>query len=277
MNTYESTPVIAREETVPETRERIVIKCGGSIVGRLTDDFYKSIREMQLAGYAPVIVHGGGPDIDVMLQRLQVPSEFVNGLRKTDARVMDVVEMTLSGIVNKKLVRKLNECGIQAVGLSGCDGRLLEAEPIDEERLGFVGKVAKVNEPLLRALLDQEIVPVLAPIGFHPSGERYNINADTAAAGVAAAIGAEKLAFVTDVPGILKGSKCLASATEREIADMIDDGTITGGMIPKVQAALDCLKQRVREVMIVSGETKVIQRGKIVGTAIYIEELEGRR
>lgn len=247
----------------------VVFKCGGSTVEQLSDGFFDSMKPLQEAGLAPVIVHGGGPAIEEMLTLLNVQSEFIDGLRKTDERVIKVVEMVLSGAVNNALVRKIGRAGLDAVGLSGCDSRLLEAVPLDEEKLGFVGEVSSVNTGLISNLLEQNIVPVIAPVGISASGKVYNINADTAAAAVALKLQAEKLLFVTDVAGILKDGEVVKSVTETKARQMIEDGTIDGGMIPKVTAALQSLKGDLDEVMIVDGKhAGIVSNGEMIGTTI---------
>lgn len=250
----------------------IVIKCGGSTIETLSDEFFNSVKRLQDEGYAPIIVHGGGPAIKRMLTRLNVKSEFVDGLRKTDEQVMKVVEMVLSGSVNKTLVRKLGQTGIDAIGLSGCDSHLIETVPRDQEKLGFVGEVTDVNTELMLDLLARGIVPVIAPVGISASGDCYNINADTAAGAIALHLGAEKLLFVTDVPGILKNDVLIETITEREVHDLIADGTIYGGMIPKVEAALKSLQGDLQEVMITSADAEIVKDGKLIGTAIQKEE-----
>lgn len=247
----------------------IVLKCGGSTIEQLSDGFFKSVKQLKEVGYAPVIVHGGGPAIQRMLTKLDVQSEFVDGLRKTDERVMEVVEMVLSGSVNNALVKKVGQAGLEAIGLSGCDSRLLEAVPLDQEKLGFVGEVSNVNSGLIFELLKQNIVPVIAPVGISASGKSYNINADTAAGAIALKLKAEKMLLVTDVPGILKDNQLLKVVTEIDVKLMIEDGTIDGGMIPKVEAALKGLDGELDEAMIVDGQhTEMIRDGEIMGTAI---------
>jgi len=250
----------------------VVIKCGGSTIETLSDEFFNSVKRLQDEGYAPVIVHGGGPGIKQMLTRLNVKTEFVDGLRKTDEQVMKVVEMVLSGSVNKTLVRKLGQAGIDALGLSGCDCHLIETVPRNQEKLGFVGEVTDVNTELILDLLARSIVPVIAPVGISVSGDSYNINADTAASAIALHLGAEKLLFVTDVPGILKNDVLIETITEREVHDLIADGTIYGGMIPKVEAALKSLQGDLQEVMITSADEEIVKNGKLIGTAIQREE-----
>lgn len=247
----------------------IVLKCGGSTVDQLSDHFYANICKLKQAGLKPIIVHGGGPAIKEMLDKLNIEADFVDGLRKTTEQVMDVVEMALSGTVNQGLVRKLNETGINSMGLSGSDGNLLKAEAIDLERYGFVGKINYVNTDLLMQLLDMDIMPVIAPVALSEDGTRFNINADTAAAAVARALDAKQLVFVTDVPGILHGEKLLESVTQEEIEEFIQSGVVHGGMIPKVRAALESLSDTLEEVMIVDGKQSTLATDtSLVGTVI---------
>ncbi|MBS4203475.1 acetylglutamate kinase [Lederbergia citrea] len=250
----------------------VVIKCGGSMIDSLSKDFYEGIREMQNNGYKPIIVHGGGPAINQLLEDLSIESEFVNGLRKTTDDVMNVVEMVLSGTMTNKLVRQLQKHGITSIGITGSDGGLMYAKAKDLENLGLVGEITHVNQDLLFNLISIGLVPVISPIAMSSDSEDYyNINADTAAAAVAVAVKAEKLLFVTDVPGVFKDSKIIEQATTIEIMSLIDDGTISGGMIPKVMAAIHSLEGGMNEVMIVSGQTHLLDGSKINGTTIQRE------
>lgn len=247
----------------------IVIKCGGSTLNELSESFFESIKELQKAGNKCVIVHGGGPEIKQMLAAVGVRSEFVNGLRKTTSEVMDVVEMVLAGKVNKGLVSKLQQQSVNALGLSGIDGDLLQAAPKDLEVLGYVGEVTKVNVELLHFLLEKNIVPVIAPIGSWVNGKRLNINADTAAGAVALQLQAKQLLFVTDVAGILKDGELLEELTVEEVQQLIEDGTIYGGMIPKVEAALQSMEGELKEVKIINGKYTVVKQcGEVIGTTI---------
>lgn len=257
-----------------------VIKCGGSTLAALPNAFFAELAQFQKEGYRPVIVHGGGPAISQALNRLGIHSEFVDGLRRTSAEVLDVVEMVLSGKINKEIVRRMLLNGAQAVGLSGTDGRLLTAEPVaNADRLGYVGEVTEVNADLLVSLSAAGYIPVVAPVGLGKDSQRYNINADTAAGAVASSLGADPFIVVTDVSGIageVDGEKqVLPSVTRSQIETMIESGEIYGGMIPKVRAALDCLSGSVKEVVIVNGAEpgvlgKVL-RGERIGTRIVSE------
>lgn len=254
-----------------------VMKCGGSTLAALPDSFYEQLQQLQDEGTVPVIVHGGGPAISGMLDKLGIESEFIGGLRKTDEAVLDVVEMVLAGQINKQIVRRLMQVGAKAIGLSGTDGGLIQAEPVSNAaQVGYVGNVAQVRAALLTGLIDMNYMPVIAPIGLDDTGQRYNINADTAAGAVAAHLGAEQLIVVTDVPGIMRntpeGKAVLPIVTTADIEEMIASGEIYGGMIPKVQAAMKCLEGGVQEVVIADGaESDVLRRlmaGEPIGTRI---------
>jgi acetylglutamate kinase len=247
----------------------IVFKCGGSSVNDLSEDFFDNIKALQHTGKKLVIVHGGGLDIEKMLEKLQLDYEFVDGLRKTTDEMMDIVEMVLSGNVNPALTRHFNASGIEAVGLSGSDLHLLTATPIDEAKYGQVGEVTGVNTKLIHALIEQNIVPVISPVAIDMTGKRFNVNADTAAGAVASALKAQQLVFVTDVDGILREGTLLEEVTTTDIEAMIADGTIYGGMIPKVKAAMKGLHGNVQEVMIVNGkESELKTTTTLAGTTI---------
>ncbi len=236
------------------------------------------MTRLQAEGEIPVIVHGGGPAISDTLGKLGIETEFVNGLRKTNEAVLDVVEMVLAGQINKQIVRNIQRFGANAVGLSGVDGHLIQAQPVaNAHEVGLVGDVTRVNAELIQGIVGMGYMPVIAPVGIGADGgQRYNINADTAAGAVASHLGVERMIVVTDVPGILKtvdGEKrVLPSATVREIDEMIASGDIYGGMIPKVRAAVQCIQGEVREVVIVNGsEPQVLSKvlkGEGIGTRI---------
>ncbi|MCT8140432.1 acetylglutamate kinase [Anaerobacillus sp. CMMVII] len=247
----------------------IVVKCGGSTLNELSDQFFSSMKLLKDLDLKPIIVHGGGPEINELLNKLQVTSEFVGGLRKTTEEVLEVAEMVLTGKVNKWLVTKFQKAGLTSIGISGCDASLLKALPINKEQLGFVGKVTSVNGEFLQQLLSINVMPVIAPIGIDDAGNHYNINADTAAGAVAESIKAKKMIFVTDVPGILKDNQLQKVVSISEITEMIEDGTIYGGMIPKVTAAAKCLQGHIDEVYIIDGKGKNLMDGReLVGTKI---------
>jgi len=255
-----------------------VIKCGGSTLAALPDGFFNDMRNLQQSGTVPVIVHGGGPAISETLAKLGIETEFVQGLRKTNEAVLDVVEMVLAGQINKEIVRKIQRSGAKAVGLSGVDGHLIHAQPVaNAAEVGLVGEVTAINAALIEGIIAMGYIPVIAPIGLGEDGsQRYNINADTAAGAVASFLGVERMIVVTDVPGILKtidGEKrVLPTVTIQEIETMITTGEIYGGMIPKVRAAMQCIQGLVSEVVIVDGvEPEVLSRvlqGSRIGTRI---------
>ncbi|WP_079710450.1 acetylglutamate kinase [Paraliobacillus ryukyuensis] len=260
----------------------IVIKCGGSIVDQLSPSFYKNVIELQEQKQVqPIIVHGGGPMISTRLKQMNVATRFVNGLRVTTKEVLDVVEMVLSGSVNKQMVRALLQQGGQAMGLSGIDGHLLHAKPItDTNKYGFVGEVEHVNVTFLKNIIAHDYIPIISPIAIGEQNQRYNINADLAAAAIAQALHAN-LCFISDIPGILvdkNGQKRpLHETTKKQIESLIASNIIYGGMIPKVQAALTALEQGAPCVAILDGmKTNSLTdfiAGKQVGTSIQLEEV----
>ncbi|CAM4462065.1 acetylglutamate kinase [Paenibacillus macerans] len=254
-----------------------VMKCGGSTLAELPDSFFGDLVKLQESGVQPVIVHGGGPAISENLGKLGIESKFVNGLRYTSEEVLDVVEMVLSGSINKMIVRRIAKSGGKALGLSGVDGGLLQAKPVAaSHEVGLVGEVTGVNADLVAGVLNLGYMPVIAPVGAGPDGQRYNINADTAAGAVASELGVSRMIVVTDVPGIMmtvNGEKrVLETITVQQIEDMILAGEIYGGMIPKVRAAVDCISGKVKEVVIVNGaEPGVLGKvlsGEKIGTKI---------
>ncbi|WML49844.1 acetylglutamate kinase [Neobacillus sp. PS3-34] len=259
----------------------LVIKCGGSIFEKLPKTFYEDIVSLSQAGaWTPIIVHGGGPLITNLLNSFNIETSFVNGLRVTSNAVLDVVEMVLSGVVNKQVVRHLMAAGGNAVGISGIDGGLLMAQPVDEsEQLGFVGDVVEVNSRMIENLFIEGYIPVISPIGIDSNGQRYNINGDIAASAIAKALGAN-LCFISDIPGIMaeqNGVKVkLDRACRTEVLEMIDNGAIWGGMIPKVKAALNGLFHNVREAAIINGlePHSLIDycNGLDIGTKIVLEK-----
>ncbi|SDB82421.1 N-acetylglutamate kinase [Pelagirhabdus alkalitolerans] len=256
--------------------EYMVIKCGGSIVEKLPSAFYESFSSIIDKGIKPIIVHGGGPMISSQLDKLDVKTTFVDGLRVTTDQVLDVVEMVLSGSVNKTIVRKFLDQGVKAVGMSGIDGSMLEAEPVkDAGKIGHVGHVTHVNTKMIEALTDAEFLPIISPLGVGEAQQRYNVNADLAAASIAQALEAPLL-YVSDIPGICVNDELIHFATEDTIKGYIEAGDIYGGMIPKVNSAIQALRSGVPEVAIVSGldPDSVIDftQHKKVGTTIQLKE-----
>ncbi len=233
----------------------VVIKFGGNAMG---DDaamagFARDIVLMRQVGVNPVVVHGGGPMINDMLERLGVDSHFVGGKRVTDAATVEVVEMVLAGRVNKRIVQAINAEGGRAVGLSGKDARLMICEQTDPA-LGFVGTPAEMDPRILRDLFDDEIIPVIAPIGAGRNGETFNVNGDTAAGAIAGALKADRLLLLTDVAGVKNAEgEVLTALSAAQIREMTADGTISGGMIPKTETALAAIGEGVRAVVILDG------------------------
>jgi acetylglutamate kinase len=232
----------------------VVIKVGGNAIDQRRDETLLDLVLLRYVGMLPVLVHGGGPEITALSQRLGIRSEFRNGLRVTDAATMDVVKMVLTGKVSPDLVATINRLGGQAIGMSGEDGPTIIAEELDPE-LGQVGRVVQVNPEPITALLERSYIPVIASIGLGYDGRAYNINADTVAAEVAVALGAAKLILMTDVPGVLDGGQQVQSELGRDAAlAMIANGEVTGGMIPKLQACLRAL-DAVPQAHIIDGRT----------------------
>ncbi|WP_455661688.1 acetylglutamate kinase [Pradoshia sp.] len=244
----------------------IVIKCGGSIISRLSENFFASLAELRSEGYSFVFVHGGGPDINDMMDKFEVPVQFEKGLRKTTRETLEITEMVLAGKTNRYLAHKLQSHHFKAVGLNGSDGGILQAEHIDQESLGEVGRIIKVDTSLLEVLLSNDVCPVLTPISINKAGNKLNVNADTAAGAVAAALHAELCIFITDVDGIKDGSSIIERITEPEIHQMIDTGTIYGGMIPKVKAAIQAKHEGASKILITSGVSNFFSNSKWKGT-----------
>jgi acetylglutamate kinase len=247
----------------------VVVKYGGHAMGdpALGQAFARDITLLRLSGLNPIVVHGGGPQINAMLDRLGIKSSFAAGMRITDAKTVEVVEMVLAGSINKEIVQMINEAGGRAVGLTGKDGNLATAERltrtvVDPDSkieqivdLGFVGEPKMVRSKILLDLMKSEIIPVLAPVCPGPEGATYNVNADTFAGAVAGAVKATRLLFLTDVPGVLDKSKQLIKQlTIKEARRLIADGTISGGMIPKVETCIEALDRGVEGVVILNGK-----------------------
>jgi len=236
-------------------RATVVIKLGGNAMGsdEAMQDFARDVVLMQQVGVHPVIVHGGGPMINDLLHRLDIKSEFVNGKRVTDAATVEVVEMVLSGKVNKRIVQAINAEGGQAVGLSGKDANLMVCEETDPA-LGFVGTPVEINAELLRSFAREGIIPVIAPIGAGRNGETFNVNGDTAAGAIAGGLKADRLLLLTDVAGVKDAEgNVLTEMTADQVRQLTVDGVIAGGMIPKTETALDAMAAGVRAVVILDG------------------------
>jgi acetylglutamate kinase len=248
--------------------ETFVVKFGGHATGdaTLAAQFASDIVLLKQVGINPVVVHGGGPQIGQMLERLKIKSAFIDGLRVTDQATVEIVEMVLSGSINKQIVTAINAAGGMALGLSGKDGNLLGARKLRRSKrdpesniekildLGFVGEPTRVNPHVLEALEESDIIPVIAPIGVGRDGETYNINADTAAGAIAGALRASKLLMLTDVPGVLDKSGTLISRmTIDQAKGYLGDGTISGGMIPKVETCLAAVEHGSEAAHILDG------------------------
>ncbi|MFH2074133.1 MAG: acetylglutamate kinase [Pseudomonadota bacterium] len=249
----------------------IVIKYGGHAMAdeELKENFARDVVMMKYIGINPVVVHGGGPQIGSFLKKLGKDSKFVQGMRVTDEETMDIVEMVLVGKVNKEIVGLINRHGGKAVGLSGKDANLIRAEKyyLSEEKvkdtppeiidIGLVGRVTEINAALIASLTANGVIPVIAPTGVGEHGETYNINADRVAGAVAAALMAEKLILLTDVPGVLdRNRELIHTMDDRTASRMIEEGTIEGGMFPKVKCCLKALKGGVKKAHIVDGRLK---------------------
>src|SRR6056297_3093218 len=233
----------------------VVIKLGGHAMGsnEAMTTFARDVVLMRQGGVNPVIVHGGGPMINQMLEKLNITSDFVGGKRVTDEATMEVVEMVLSGRVNKRIVQAINAQGGKAVGLSGKDASLITCDPADPE-LGLVGNPSEIDTSILHTLFNDDAIPVIAPLGAGRNGETFNINGDTAAGAIAAALKADRLLLLTDVEGVrdLDGN-VLTELSSSQINDMTRDGVIAGGMIPRTETALRALEGGVRAVVILDG------------------------
>ena len=262
-------------EALPYIRQfygmTIVIKYGGHAMSdlQLKEDFARDIVLMKFVGLNPVIVHGGGPQINQVLSRMGIESTFVRGMRLTDEPTMDVVEMVLGGKVNKEIVAQINRHGGKAVGLSGKDGGLILAEKLhivyrkDENTPpeiidpGLVGQVTNVNPLIINTLAEKGFIPVIAPVGAGKSGETYNINADLVACSIAMALSAGRLILLTDVDGVLDASGNLISSIDSAaVGKMVDDKIISGGMIPKIECSVKALKNGVEKVHIINGKKR---------------------
>jgi acetylglutamate kinase len=249
----------------------IVIKYGGNAMvdNELKNSFARSIVLLKHVGINPVVVHGGGPQIGKLLEKLGKESRFVDGMRVTDSETMDVVQMVLGGLVNKEIVNLINQHGGRAIGLTGKDGGMIRARPMKITRhspeldapeiidLGHVGEVSTIDPSVVHMLDGGDFIPVIAPIGVGDDGSAYNINADLVAGKLAVVLGAEKLLLLTNTPGLLsKEGELLTGLDARQVQDLIDDGTIYGGMLPKISCALDAVCSGVRSAHIIDGRVE---------------------
>ncbi|MCP4211643.1 MAG: acetylglutamate kinase [Halieaceae bacterium] len=250
------------------TGKTIVVKFGGNAMvdPALHEDFARDVVLMKLVGMNPVVVHGGGPQIGALLEKLNIQSEFVEGMRVTDAQTMDVVEMVLGGGVNKEIVSSINRNGGKAIGVSGKDGQMIRAKKMTVSRpgpehgtpeivdIGHVGEVEQIDTEVLQVILDSNFIPVIAPIGVGEDGNTYNINADLVAGTLAQVLQAEKLMLLTNIAGLLdKQGEILTGLTTEQVDELVADGTISGGMLPKIRCALAAVKSGVNTAHIIDG------------------------
>ena len=247
--------------------KNITVKFGGAAMGedKLSSSFAKDIVLLKQVGINPVVIHGGGPRIKKMLERLKVKSSFVDGLRVTDQETMEVVEMVLSGSINKEIVMEINKEGGRAIGLSGKDALLVQTKKYKKKvasgeiekhlDLGFVGKPTKVNNKYLEQIINSDLIPVISPIGYGVNYETYNINADIMAGSISSSLLSERLILLTDVKGVLdKKGNLLTQISINEVNKLIKNGTISGGMIPKVETCVEAVKNGVKAAVILNGK-----------------------
>ena len=259
-------------EALPFMREHsgetVVLKYGGHAMGdeKSAQSFASDVVLLKQVGINPIVVHGGGPQIGAMLDRLRIQSSFIDGLRVTDAATVEIVEMVLCGSINKAIVTAINKAGGFPVGMSGKDGNLIKARKLRRSKkdpgsniekildLGFVGEPSEINPHILDTFEESDIIPVIAPIGVGPNGETFNINADTAAGAIAGAAGATRLLMLTDVAGVLDDTgRLIKEMTVERAKTLMQSGTISGGMIPKVETCLEAVEQGVEAAVIVDG------------------------
>jgi acetylglutamate kinase len=250
--------------------QAVVVKFGGHAMGdqALSDAFAKDIVYLKQSGVNPIVVHGGGPQIAAMLKKLAIQSDFVHGLRVTDKPTVDVVEMVLAGAINKDIVSAINRHGGKAVGICGKDANLLRARRITELAdpesnlmkavdIGYVGEPTKVNPHIIDVISQSDLIPVIAPVAFGEEGETLNVNADTFASAIAVAVKAKRLLLLTDVPGVLdKSGTLLPELSVNEARALIRDGTISGGMIPKIEGCINVVEKGVEAVVIINGKVE---------------------
>jgi acetylglutamate kinase len=276
-------------------RKTVVVKYGGHAMGdaELAKDFARDIVLLKQSGVNPVVVHGGGPQIGALLDRLKIKSEFKGGLRVTDRETVDVVEMVLAGSVNKEIVSAINDQGGKAVGICGKDANLMRAKRLARRvrdphsnietvmDLGFVGEPALVEPHIIDVIIQSDLIPVVAPIGVGPDGETLNINADTFAAALAVALKSKRLLLLTDVDGVLdKEGQLIRSMTTAEAQSLIEDGTISGGMIPKIESCMDVIAEGVEAVVIINGKVPhavLLELFTAHGAGTLIERRKPRR
>ena len=268
MNTQEMEKVLGKAEVLIEAlpyiqkfnRKVIVVKYGGSAMAdeELQKSVVKDVALLKLVGFKPIIVHGGGKEISGWVKKVGKEAEFVNGLRVTDAETMEIAEMVLNK-VNKRLVKMVEELGIHAIGISGKDGGLLHVEKrySDGKDIGYVGQITQVNPKILKDLIEKDFLPIVCPVGMDDNFDTYNINADDAACAIAKAVGAEKLAFLTDIEGLYRDindkSSFISRLSVSQARELIGDGMIGGGMLPKLNNCADAIENGVNRVHILDG------------------------
>lgn len=236
----------------------LVVKYGGNAMNdeAVTETILQDIAALKIVGVNPILVHGGGPEINKLLSRLGIKPQFVNGMRVTDEATMEVAQMILCGKINKNIVGKLNSLGVKAIGLCGKDSQLIKAERLDKN-LGYVGKVTEINSRLLDILAEDEFIPVIASIATDDEGNSYNVNADVAAAAIGAAMHAEKLLFLTDIDGIMADKDDRETLIDRitvtKLKKMMASGAISSGMLPKAQSCIDAIERGINSVLILNG------------------------
>ena len=236
----------------------LVVKYGGNAMNdeAVTETILQDLAALKIVGVNPILVHGGGPEINKMLSRLGIKPQFAGGMRVTDEETMEVAQMILCGKINKNIVGKLNSLGVKAIGLCGKDSQLIKAERLDKN-LGYVGKITEINSRLLDILAEDEFIPVIASIATDDNGNSYNVNADVAAAAIGAAMHAEKLLFLTDIDGIMadKDNKetLIDRITVAELKKMMESGAISSGMLPKAQSCIDAIERGINSVFVLNG------------------------
>ncbi len=236
----------------------LVVKYGGNAMNdeAVTETILQDIAALKIVGVNPILVHGGGPEINKLLSRLGIKPQFVNGMRVTDEATMEVAQMILCGKINKNIVGKINSLGVKAIGLCGKDSQLIKAERLDKN-LGYVGKVTEINSRLLDILAEDEFIPVIASIATDDEGNSYNVNADVAAAAIGAAMHAEKLLFLTDIDGIMADKDDRETLIDRitvtKLKKMMASGAISSGMLPKAQSCIDAIERGINSVLILNG------------------------
>ncbi len=236
----------------------LVVKYGGNAMNdeAVTTTILQDIAALKIVGVNPILVHGGGPEINKMLSRLGIKPQFKNGMRVTDNATMEIAQMILCGKINKNIVGELNSLGVKAIGLCGKDSQLIKAESYDDD-LGYVGRITEINAKLLEILADDEFIPVIASIATDDNGNSYNVNADVAAAAIGAAMHAEKLLFLSDIDGIMANKNDKETLIDRisvaELRRMIDNGAVSGGMVPKANSCIDAIERGINSVFVLNG------------------------